>query len=51
MPYQTLFNAVSTYKDKLILNVGYDAGRLSEEIAMELAAGMRDALQEAAVAA
>ncbi len=51
MPYQTLFNAVSTYKDKLILNVGYDAGKLSEEIAMELAAGLRDALLEAAAAA
>jgi len=51
MPYQTLFNAVSTYKDKLLLNVGYDASKLSREIAIELAAGMRAALQEAAVAA
>jgi hypothetical protein len=51
MPYQTLFNAVSTYKDKLLLNVGYDASKLSREIAIELAAGMRDALQKAAVAA
>lgn len=50
MPYQTLFNAVSTYKDKLILNVGYDAGKLSEEIATALAAGLRDALLEAAAA-
>jgi NRPS condensation-like uncharacterized protein len=50
MPYQTLFNAVSTYKDRLLLNVGYDAGKLAGEIATELAAGMRDALQEAAVA-
>jgi hypothetical protein len=50
MPYQILFNAVSTYKDKLLLNVGYDAGKLSEEIAMELAVGMREALQEATVA-
>ena len=37
-------------RDKLILNVGYDAGKLSEEIAMELAAGLRDALLEAAAA-
>jgi NRPS condensation-like uncharacterized protein len=51
MPYQTLFNAVSTYKDKLLLNVGYDASKLSRDIAIELATGMRDALQEAAVAA
>ena len=51
MPYQTLFNAVSTYKDKLLFNVGYDASKLSMDIAIELAAGMRDALQEAAVAA
>jgi hypothetical protein len=51
MPYQTLFNAVSTYKDKLLLNVGYDAGKLADGIAMELAAGMRDALQEATAVA
>jgi NRPS condensation-like uncharacterized protein len=51
MPYQTLFNSVSTYKDKLLLNIGYDAGKLSDETAMELAAGTRDALREAAVAA
>ncbi len=51
MPYQTLFNAVSTYQDRLMLNLGYDAGKLSEETAAELAAGMRDALQAAAGAA
>ena len=51
MPYQTVFNAVSTYKDKLLFNVGYDAGKLPEKTATELAAGMHDALQEAATAA
>lgn len=51
MPYQTLFNAVSTYQDRLILNLGYDAGKLSAETAAELAAGMRDALHAAALAA
>jgi NRPS condensation-like uncharacterized protein len=51
MPYQTLFNAVSTYEDRLILNLGYDAGKLSDETATLLAAGMRDTLREAAVAA
>jgi hypothetical protein len=51
MPYQTLFNAVSTYQDRLMLNLGYDAGKLSEETAAELAAGIRDALHAAAVTA
>jgi hypothetical protein len=51
MPYQTLFTSASTYKDKLLLNVGYDASKLSVQIAMELAAGTHDALREAAVAA
>jgi len=51
MPYQTLFGSVSTYKDQLLLNVGYDASRLSEDTAVELAAGTRDALRDAAVAA
>jgi NRPS condensation-like uncharacterized protein len=51
MPYQTLFNAVSTYKDRLMLNLGYDGGKLSEEIATRLAAGIRDALHAASVSA
>jgi NRPS condensation-like uncharacterized protein len=51
MPYQTLFNAVSTYKDRLMLNLGYDAGKVAEETATELAAGMRDALHAAAATA
>jgi NRPS condensation-like uncharacterized protein len=49
MPYQTLFSAVSTYKGRLILNVGYDAGKISEETATALAGEMRDALHGAAV--
>ena len=51
MPYQTLFNAASTYNDRMILNLGYDAGKLSEETAAGLAEEMRYALHEAAAAA
>lgn len=51
MPYQTLFNAVSTYKGRMLLNVGYDAGKVSEATATALAGAIRDALAEAAVAA
>lgn len=48
MPYQTLFTAVSTYKDRLLLNIGYDAGKVSDATAAKVAAGVRKALQEAA---
>jgi hypothetical protein len=47
MPYQSLFNAVSTYKGRLVLNLGYDAGKLAEETARQLAAGIRGALEGA----
>ncbi len=50
MPYQTLFNAASTYKGSLMLNLGYDAARVSEETATVLAGAMDDALREAAIA-
>lgn len=48
MPYQVLFNAVSTYKDRLILNVGYDAGKLQPETAHSLTAAMQELLLAAA---
>lgn len=41
MPYQALFNAASTYNDQLILNLCYDAGKLSAASAQALA----DAIQ------
>ncbi len=47
MPYQTLFNAVSTYKNQLIMNIGYDAGKVSAENANAIADGMRDLLLNA----
>jgi hypothetical protein len=48
MPYQTLFNAVSTYNEQLILNLGYDAGRLTAETANALAESIRQLLVAAA---
>ncbi|MBK6998921.1 MAG: hypothetical protein IPH35_02730 [Rhodoferax sp.] len=48
MPYQVLFNAVSTYKDRLILNVGYDAGKLQPETAHTLTTAMQELLLAAA---
>lgn len=48
MPYQTLFTSVSTYRGRLLLNIGYDAGKVSDAIAAKVAAGVRTALQEAA---
>ncbi len=37
MPYQTLFTAASSYQDQLVLNVGFDADRLTEANAQVLA--------------
>lgn len=48
MPYQVLFNAVSTYKGQLILNVGYDAGKLQPETAHMLTTAMQELLLAAA---
>jgi NRPS condensation-like uncharacterized protein len=48
MPYQALFNAVSTYRERLILNLAYDAGKLDADSARALAAGMREWLLDAA---
>jgi hypothetical protein len=47
MPYQTLFTAASTYQGQLVLNVGYDAARLSDADAKTLAQGINDRLQAA----
>jgi hypothetical protein len=44
MPYQTLFTAASSYKNQLILNVGFDAQRLSEANAHALVDGIRTLL-------
>ena len=41
MPYQTLFTAASSYQDQLILNVGFDAARITESDAQTLAQHMR----------
>ena len=41
MPYQTLFTAASSYQDQLILNVGFDAARLTESDAQTLAQHIR----------
>jgi Condensation domain len=44
MPYQTLFTAASSYHDALILNVGFDAARLTESNARTLAQRMLQVL-------
>jgi len=41
MPYQTLFTAASSYADRLILNVGFDAERVSPAHASALAQQMQ----------
>ena len=50
MPYQLLFSAVSTYRDSLIVNVNFDAGKLEEQAASALAGAMRDILLAASEA-
>lgn len=47
MPYQIVFSAVSTYGGKLIINMAYDAAKLSVENAKQLAQWMEKALLEA----
>jgi len=47
MPYQTLFTAASAYNGQLILNVGFDAARLSSDDAQSLVRGMAEGLLEA----
>jgi len=48
MPYQTLFTAASSYADRLILNVGFDAARISPAHASALAQQMQQQLLHAA---
>lgn len=48
MPYQLLFSAVSTYRDSLIVNLNFDAGKLGEQVAAALAEAMREILSAAA---
>jgi NRPS condensation-like uncharacterized protein len=50
MPYQLLFSAVSTYRDSLIVNVNFDAGKLDEPTASALADAMRRILVAASEA-
>ena len=50
MPYQALFTAASTYNGQLILNIGYDAVRLSADTAGKLVQGMAQVLQDAVAA-
>lgn len=51
MPYQTLFTAASSYKNQLLLNVGFDAARLSPANAQVLTDRMQDLLHAAAQSA
>jgi hypothetical protein len=48
MPYQTLFTAASTYQGQLVLNVGYDAARLTDSAANALASAIKNCLLSAA---
>ena len=44
MPYQTLFTAASTYNGCLLLNIGYDAQRVTDVCAKALAHSIHDVL-------
>jgi NRPS condensation-like uncharacterized protein len=44
MPYQTLFTAASCYQGRLILNLGYDAARITPKTAQALATALHDIL-------
>jgi hypothetical protein len=48
MPYQTLFTATSTYQGQLVLNIGYDAARLTDSAAKTLSAAIEKSLLNAA---
>ena len=50
MPYQTLFTAASSYRGRLILNVGYDAQRLTPANAQTLVQYLHETLLSAAEA-
>lgn len=47
MPYQTLFTAASTYEGQLLLNMGFDAARLTQTNAQALAQGISELLHTA----
>lgn len=47
MPYQALFSCVSTYEDQLIINMNYDAGKLTTQVATSLANTVREVLLKA----
>jgi hypothetical protein len=44
MPYQALFSCASTYEGQLIINVNYDAGRVTAPLAQSLADTMQEIL-------
>jgi NRPS condensation-like uncharacterized protein len=44
MAYQTVFTAASTYHDQLVLNLGFDAGKLAPQTAQALADDMLEIL-------
>lgn len=44
MPYQTLFTAASSYKGQLMLNVVFDAARITSDTAAQLSEGMQQIL-------
>jgi hypothetical protein len=46
MPYQTLFNAVSTYDGRLIMNIGFDQTRLTAITAEAIADTMLEMLTQ-----
>jgi hypothetical protein len=50
MPYQLLFTAVSTYQDRLIVNLNFDGGKLEEQVATALAEAMHGILLAASEA-
>lgn len=47
MPYQVVFNAASSYRGRITLNIGYDAARLAPALAAALADELTSALASA----
>jgi hypothetical protein len=48
MPYQSVFTSVTTYADRMHINLAYDAGKQPDASAQACADGMRDLLLAAA---
>lgn len=44
MPYQTLFTAASSYQGQLVLNLGYDAARITPATAQALVSAVQEVL-------